>query len=132
MTENATAVDYAKFKEQPASVPCNGCTACCRHDRIALDPQRGDDLRAYQWHMELGRPTLDRKANGECMYLGPRGCTIHDKLPDICRRFDCRILFLTTPKSLRRVRIQQNPSMVEVYEAGKKRLGTLPREDPSS
>lgn len=122
-------MDYAKLKELPASVPCNGCTACCRQDRIALNTQRGDDLQNYRWHLELGQPVLDRKPNGECVYLGPRGCTIHDKAPDICRRFDCRILFLTTPKATRRIRVRQNPTMVQVYEAGKKRLGTLPHGD---
>jgi hypothetical protein len=120
-------VDYTQAKQRPASVPCNGCTACCRQDRIVLDASRGDDLALYRWHYELGTPVLDRKESGECVYLGPKGCTIHRIAPDICRRFDCRILFVTTPKDVRRARVQQNPTMIQVYEAGKKRLRTLAR-----
>lgn len=109
------------LKSHPASVPCGSCRACCKQDVIALAPTDTHE----KWHLESGRRVLDRKANGECVYLTDQGCSTHDNQPDICKRFDCRVLFLTTPKTQRRIRIQQNPTMREVYAAGKKRASTL-------
>jgi len=115
--------ELKELKQQPADVPCGACRACCKQDMVRLGPN--DDLAAFRWHMEGGRPTLDRKPNGECIYLTDHGCAVHDAPPDICRRFDCRVLFLTTPKTQRRIRVQQNPTMAAVYEAGKRRSQTL-------
>lgn len=110
-----------------SAIQCNGCTACCKRDVIVL--RDGDDHDALRWHwvdgIEAGLRALDRKPNAECVYLGPHGCTIHERKPATCRAFDCRVLFLTTPKQQRRIRITQNPTLAQVYEAGKKRLGTL-------
>ena len=33
------------------------------------------------------------RPNGDCLYLGPGGCTIHDRAPAICRAFGCRKYF---------------------------------------
>jgi hypothetical protein len=118
-----TASQLQSMRALPASVPCGSCRACCRNDAIQLGPK--DDLDAFRWHIERGLPTLDRKPSGECIYLTERGCSVHAAPPDICRRFDCRVLFLTTPKAERRIRVQVNPSMVDVYAAGKKRAHTL-------
>jgi Fe-S-cluster containining protein len=108
---------------EPNSVPCGTCRACCKKDVIVLGPN--DDLNAFKWHSEFGRAVLDRKPNGECTYLGPQGCTVHGAAPEICRAFDCRVLFLKTPKDQRRIRITTNPSMRAVYDAGRSRLKTL-------
>lgn len=35
---------------------------------------------------------IAHKANGECVYLGENGCTIHDRAPSLCRVVDCRTL----------------------------------------
>ena len=35
---------------------------------------------------------LDHKSNGDCIYLGDTGCTIHARRPQMCRELDCRIL----------------------------------------
>lgn len=107
---------------QHADVPCGSCSACCKKDTIKLGPK--DDLSLYKWHLENGVPVLDRKANGECIYH-KNGCSIHASRPDVCKRFDCRVLFLITPKDKRRIRVQQNPTMRNVYDAGKRRLSTL-------
>ena len=29
-----------------------------------------------------------------CVYLGDAGCTIHERAPYVCRKFDCRVRFL--------------------------------------
>lgn len=111
-----------EMKALPATVPCGTCRACCMSDRVVL---RDDEAECYRWHHEAGSKVLDRKSNGECVYLTARGCSVHDAPPDICRRFDCRILFLTTPKWRRRQRVIENPSMRLVYDAGKRRADTL-------
>lgn len=110
-------------KAQHSRVPCGDCRACCKQDRILLG--KGDDLLRLKWHLEDGVPVVDRKDDGQCIYLGKSGCSIHKNAPNICKRFDCRVLFLTTPKAQRRIRIEQNPTMRAVYEAGKTRAATL-------
>jgi hypothetical protein len=80
-------------------VPCNGCVACCRTQKAVLFPQCGDDVSSYQTtETVMGDGRLElmlaRKPNGECVYLGEKGCTIHERAPWVCRRFDCRKLVL--------------------------------------
>lgn len=106
-----------------ASVPCNGCTACCKHDRVFLGPK--DNPKAYRWHVEDGYAVLDRTADGSCVYLTPTGCGIHDTAPAICKRMDCRKLLQDTPSELREVRVRQNPQMIHIYIAGAERLASL-------
>ena len=80
--------------DERAVVPCNGCTACCRNQRIMLDPD--EDITQYHavpTRRGVDGPTqymLRHKPNGECFYLGDAGCTIHDRAPRACRTFDCR------------------------------------------
>jgi len=103
---------------------CGTCTACCKRDLIRL--QGEDDLSAFKWHLEKEGadwvPTLDRKDNGECIYLTDDGCSIHGSQPGICKRFDCRELFKSTTPKFRAFRIAQNPTMSDVYTAGEARL----------
>lgn len=75
------------------SVPCNGCTLCCQGDALRLLP--GDDASQYQTVPHdtiLGELMLDHKPNGDCIYLGATGCTIHARRPQMCREMDCRII----------------------------------------
>lgn len=79
------------------SVPCDGCTLCCRGDAISIHPELGDDASQYQtvphFIPELaakGILMLAHKPDHSCVYLGERGCTIHGKAPALCREFDCR------------------------------------------
>lgn len=37
-----------------------------------------------------GALMLAHKQNGECIYLEPTGCTIHDHAPSLCQSADCR------------------------------------------
>lgn len=72
-------------------VPCNGCTLCCQGDAVRLLPQ--DDPTRYQteFHPYVpGALMLAHKDDGDCIYLGPAGCTIHDTRPLMCREMDCR------------------------------------------
>ena len=79
------------------SVPCAGCTLCCRGDAISLHPDKGDDPSQYQTvpHFipelaEKGVVMLAHKPDRSCVYLGAGGCTIHGRAPLLCREFDCR------------------------------------------
>lgn len=81
---------------------------------------------AYRWHREGDYAVLDRKDNGECIYLTASGCGIHGRAPDICRRMDCRVLVLLTPAHVRERRVAENPHMARVYEAGLALVDTLP------
>lgn len=111
-------------------VPCNGCVACCRHELIFLYPE--DDQRQY-----LTRPAtnpldgrlglaLAQQPNGDCVYLGEAGCTIHDKAPAVCRAFDCRrwVLGLGDRAAIRRG-LKAGAYDKAVVAAGKARLNTL-------
>lgn len=80
-------------------VPCDGCTVCCRDEHVFLHPERGDDPSRYHTR-ELFNPltglmgiALAADERGACVYLGDRGCTIHDAAPAICRAFDCKGLY---------------------------------------
>lgn len=111
------------LRKRHSNVPCGACNACCKSDRIILGPT--DSRENYRWHQEGSQDVLDRKENGECVYLTEAGCGIHDNAPDICKRFDCRVLVQITPAWRQGVRITQNPNLFFVYKAGQQRLHTL-------
>lgn len=123
-TEPWSRAQLEAARQRDATVPCGACRACCKHDRVFLGPR--DDPRAYRWHLEDGYPVLDRQPGGECVYLTPQGCGIHERAPEICRRMDCRVLVLLTPPDVQARRSQENPQMAAVYAAGRERLPTLP------
>lgn len=116
-------MDLEAKRQQHADVPCDGCTACCKSDRVCLGPK--DDPTAYLWHEEDGYAVLDRKDNGDCTYLTDTGCGIRGHAPDICKRMDCRVLFLMTTEPVRASRQIDNPQMTLIYQAGAARLHTL-------
>lgn len=73
------------------NVPCDGCTLCCHGDAVRL--LAGDDLGKYQTEPHpymLEARMLTHKPNGDCLYLGDEGCTIHGTKPQMCREMDCR------------------------------------------
>jgi uncharacterized protein len=106
------------------NVPCNGCRACCLHDTIPLLPERGDLIWTYE-HEVIATAVLWYGETGECIYLGPDGCTIHDRAPAICRAFDCREIFLSKTRAERLALIKSGVVSNEVFLAGRKRLKTL-------
>ena len=132
------------FVPAPADVPCNGCTACCKHDLIFLHPEQGDDPATYEGHvMQATNPltgesglALTHKPEGGCSYLGDHGCTIHGRAPAICRTFDCRKMFaslfeLPRPERRRVMKTLQKQGLLgmEVIEAAQARMHTL---DPAA
>lgn len=117
------------------TVPCNGCRACCLHDAIFLHPECGDDPDAYETELveypimvngrRIKAPALKHKPDGSCVYLGPHGCTIHDRAPAICKEFDCRRLYQSMTRAERRRRVRQGVLDKAVLDAGRDRLNTL-------
>lgn len=115
-----------------ASVPCNGCTACCRNELLFLHPEMGDRADDYQTMPAVnpitGKPglALAHNENGDCIYLGEGGCTIHSRAPAICREFDCRRFFLSLgDRTTRRRLLKTGLVTKDVYDAGRSRLPTL-------
>lgn len=112
-------------------VPCGPCRACCRHDLIRLLPERGDLIWTYE-HEVVATPSgpaavLRCAKDGSCIYLGPGGCTIHDRAPAVCRAFDCRDLFSSKTSTERRAMVKSGVASKEVLLAGRQRLRTLDR-----
>ena len=80
---------------QIQEVPCNGCTLCCQGDAVRVLPEDKPGSYKTEPHPYApGARMLAHKANGECVYLGDGGCTIHDRAPALCRSADCRSLAL--------------------------------------
>lgn len=109
-------------------VPCGNCRACCSHEAIVLHPQHGDDIGSYET-MDAVHPltlepvkALKQKPNGECVYLGAEGCTIHERAPVICREFSCVGLWLSLMEMSRNDRRRARRVLGgPVLEAGKAR-----------
>lgn len=91
---------------ETSHVPCGNCHLCCRSDVIMLLPEHGDVIESYdhEWvTLPEGRGAVVKKgADGNCIYLGPDGCTIHNRAPAICRIFDCRRWLLSKTRNERR------------------------------
>ena len=114
-----------------ANVPCGGCRACCRNDRIILHPEHGDDPASFEieptWNPLTNRPALmlKHKPNGDCIYLGEEGCTIHDRAPAICREFDCRRFFMKFSRAERRAGVSRGLLTKAILDAGRERMRSL-------
>lgn len=116
-------------------MPCGSCHLCCKSEVLALLPDEGDDVQSYEHDyidLPMGRvPVLKHKPNGECVYLGPNGCTIHDRAPYICRIFDCRRWFLAHSRAERRRMIADSVATKAVFAAGRQRLNTIAMPIPN-
>lgn len=72
---------------------CGGCRKCCLADHTVLQPQ--DDVTQYKTNLVDGDRVLAKGKDGNCVYLGRKGCQIHGRQPVVCRAYDCRKHFLT-------------------------------------
>jgi Fe-S-cluster containining protein len=111
-----------------ANVPCNGCRLCCQRELVMLFPEEGDDVSSYVHEIMGPMIVLKRRPNGDCVYLGDGGCTIHDRAPVMCKAFDCRLNFLKYSRNERRVMVRDGLASKELFEAGRKRLASLVRQ----
>lgn len=107
-----------------SDVPCNSCTVCCKWQLVILMPEDQPNLDHYDFRT-IDRPgdpirVLNTRENGECVHLGPGGCTIYENRPLICSTFDCRKQFLSMTRNERRKMKNQ-----EMWKAARARLDTL-------
>jgi Fe-S-cluster containining protein len=115
---------------QLGDVPCGSCHHCCRSEVIALMPEHGDDVSRYDCQTievpGLGSvAVLKHRPNGDCVYLGDKGCTIHGEAPVICQTFDCRHWYRSHSRAERRKMISDSPLTGLVFAAGRERLHSL-------
>ncbi len=117
-------------------VPCNGCTECCRSNQgLVLHPEQGDDVESYRHVTATDNATgaqvflLATEPNGQCVYLGPSGCTIYHRRPLLCRSFDCRKHYLILPRQDRDNLVKIGMSSRAVFNAGRARLKSLTAEE---
>lgn len=102
---------------------CAGCRTCCLGDTVALHP--GDNPAAYKTKLVDGRRVLAKGKDGNCIYLGPKGCTIHGRQPQECRAFDCRkyaLMFEGWEPAQQQARLD-HPRMRKAIAEGQRRLG---------
>ena len=96
-----------------------------------LHPEEGDDVESYRHsvagHRGDGSPVfvLATDEKDRCVYLGPRGCTIYERRPILCRTFDCRKHYLILPREDRDNLVRLKLSSRPVFNAGRARLKTL-------
>jgi Fe-S-cluster containining protein len=107
-------------------VPCGDCHLCCRMMTPVL-PERGDDPLQYDTALCLtpGKEPyliLNRQNNGDCIYLGEHGCTIHARAPWVCRTFDCRALFKASDRAGRKQAIKRGDMSKEIFDRGRELL----------
>ena len=121
----ATFVDHDPVR---ADVPCGSCTLCCR---TLIVPLAEEEYAQYDWawickpdgtKISESARALKRKPNGDCVYLGESGCTIHGRAPHVCQRFDCRELFLKSDRAGRRKAVASGKLPKELFERGRELL----------
>ena len=126
-------------KSQAGVVPCGTCHACCRRQWVVINPQAGDVPELYDT-VEIVDPAtgaparaLAHQPNGDCVYLGPTGCTIHARVPAMCRNFDCRVYYAQTmekPRTVRKNLLRNQYSAREIFEIGRDMQDKYPLELP--
>ena len=106
-----------------AHVPCGSCKLCC----YLMVPLAEEEFANYDWAWVIidGKPitrSLRRNPDGSCVYLGPNGCTIHDRVPHVCRRFDCREVFAKSDRAKRRQMIKSGQFPKAIFVKGREML----------
>jgi uncharacterized protein len=90
-------VSHVKFdmeRDSPFSYACHACNRCCRNKTIRVSPYEILRLARYlcisttqfiENHTEAGGTVLRSTENGDCGFLGVRGCSVHPDRPLACR-----------------------------------------------
>jgi hypothetical protein len=85
--------DTGEGEVKGIAVPCGECHACCTgFVNAQLYPHEIKLNFKTKFSKSENRYHLKHKPNGECTYLVPQGCSIHDRVPTVCRTFDCRFM----------------------------------------
>lgn len=100
-------------------VPCNGCTECCKGDAVRILPGEPEWMWKTEPHPYIPEARmLAHKPNGECLYLGKTGCTIHANKPRVCREMDCRLIFERVPFAQANALHAQGALTLKVWRKG--------------
>jgi Fe-S-cluster containining protein len=90
-------VSHVKFdmeRDSPFSYACHACNRCCCNKAIRVSPYEILRLARYlcipttqfiENHTEAGGTVLRSTENGDCGFLGERGCSVHPDRPLACR-----------------------------------------------
>jgi len=87
-------VDFDLRRDSPFSYACHACNRCCRNKAIRVSPYEILRLARFlgisttqfiENHTEAGGTVLRPKENGDCGFLGERGCSVHPDRPLACR-----------------------------------------------
>ncbi len=79
-----------------ASVPCNGCNACCRSKTLQAQV-RGDELERFPdavWNDNTNSYVLKKNDDGSCTRLVDGKCSVYADRPKSCSGYDCRFHLL--------------------------------------
>jgi Fe-S-cluster containining protein len=93
------AMGRALRGEVSASVPCDGCSACCRSAQfVPIGPDERDTLAHIPAELLFPAPrrppgyvVLGYDERGHCPMLVGSGCSIYEHRPSACRTYDCRV-----------------------------------------
>lgn len=101
-------IDFSTWREEfrralqlgeATSVPCAGCTACCRSSQfVHIEPDEVETLAHIDPALLFpapGRPAghvvMGYDGDGCCPMLSAAGCRIYEHRPRTCRTYDCRV-----------------------------------------
>lgn len=89
-------------------------------------PHMGDDVDAGLDTEPCTNPltgraglVLKQRPDGACTHLGEAGCTVYDRRPAMCRTFDCRRLYLDSPRAVRRRHEKKLPHAKLLFARGR-------------
>jgi uncharacterized protein len=98
-----TGMTRALRGEADASVPCGGCTACCRSSQfVHIEPDERDTLAHIPTELlfpaprlPIGHVLMGYDEHGHCPMLVDDRCSIYEHRPRTCRTYDCRVFAAT-------------------------------------
>lgn len=84
--------EFTEGRDTGIPVPCGECHACCTKVNAQLYPNEIKLNYFKKFNKSEGKYHLKHKPNGECTYLTTNGCSIHTRVPKVCKTFDCRFM----------------------------------------
>jgi Fe-S-cluster containining protein len=88
---------HADPRAEKFSYSCGRCSRCCYHKLIQLNPYEiarlahrlGQTTSEFSsaWTEDGAGNYLQRTAAGACVFLGEKGCTVHEDRPLVCRLY---------------------------------------------
>jgi hypothetical protein len=87
-------VDFNMTRDTAFSYACHACKRCCRNKAIRVNPYeilrlaRRLEMSTTQFierNTEAGGTVLRSRDDGNCVFLGEEGCTVHPDRPLACR-----------------------------------------------